>query len=107
MLQWWEHNLQQMESHLIPCPFKVLTGCDCPACGLQRSAVQLFRGDVVGSFMMHPALLEALVLIAVWWLLNRSSFSHAAIVRKVGLWIVLFSTLVFYLIKMSAGHCCT
>ena len=31
------------------CPFKAMTGLDCPLCGATRAAHQLFRGNVIGA----------------------------------------------------------
>ena len=37
------------------CPFRALTGLLCPTCGMTRSFVALFEGDVAGAFAAHPA----------------------------------------------------
>ena len=39
---------------LIPCPFKYLTGIDCPGCGFQRSVLALLKGDFMESFSLYP-----------------------------------------------------
>lgn len=31
------------------CPFKILTGFDCPGCGLTRATLALLRGDIKSS----------------------------------------------------------
>lgn len=51
------------EPILIPCPFKHLTGMDCPGCGFQRSAISLFEGDLAESFALYPATIPILVLL--------------------------------------------
>ena len=43
-----------LQSHLLPCPFKYLTGIDCPGCGFQRSVLALARGNFNESFMLYP-----------------------------------------------------
>lgn len=84
----------------------MLTGCDCPACGLQRSGIHLLRGDVEASFLAHPALIESLFFFLVWWMLSRIASPMAASTRKVGVWVVVGSTLIFYSMKLISGHCC-
>lgn len=37
-----------------PCPFHLLTGWDCPGCGLTRSMTAFFMGDVSLSFYFNP-----------------------------------------------------
>jgi hypothetical protein len=50
------------------CPFLVLTGRACPACGGLRAVNDLTHGDVVGALSSN-ALVVALIPIAVWfWL---------------------------------------
>jgi hypothetical protein len=39
------------------CPFRLATGGYCPACGMTRAVGLLARGDLVGSWRMHPFLL--------------------------------------------------
>jgi Protein of unknown function (DUF2752) len=35
------------------CPFRLLTGLDCPGCGLTRSLILAFHGRFVESYMVH------------------------------------------------------
>lgn len=37
----------------IPCAFRAVTHCDCPTCGLTRSAVAGLRGDWVSALRWH------------------------------------------------------
>lgn len=49
-----------LETHLLSCPYKQLTGIDCPGCGMQRSFVALLKGEWIQSFILYPALLPVL-----------------------------------------------
>ncbi|EHQ28310.1 DUF2752 domain-containing protein [Mucilaginibacter paludis] len=55
---------QWLQNHLIPCPFKKLTGIDCPGCGFQRSFIALMRGDFHQSFALYPATIPLLLTTA-------------------------------------------
>ena len=46
----------------VSCPFRVVTGWDCPLCGGTRMGSALLHGDVATAFAFNPL---ALVLIAV------------------------------------------
>lgn len=35
------------------CPFRVLTGLDCPVCGITRAVVFAFHGEWRASYLMH------------------------------------------------------
>lgn len=49
------------DGFLLPCPFKRLTGLDCPGCGFQRSLLALVRGDWQASLHFYPPTLLFLV----------------------------------------------
>jgi hypothetical protein len=53
------------------CPFKALTGIDCPGCGSTRAGASLLRGDVVAALDHHALLISAPVVIAALWALSR------------------------------------
>ena len=56
IIHWLEH-------HLLTCPFKHLTGLDCPGCGIQRSIVALLEGNFIASFKLYPATLPIFALM--------------------------------------------
>jgi hypothetical protein len=66
------------------CPFKLLTGWNCPACGGLRMTHDLLHGDLAAAVADNVFLLVGLPLLALWWLWrNRSDrpvFTPAAIV---------------------------
>lgn len=53
-----------LQNHLLPCPFKYLTGIDCPGCGFQRSVVALLQGDLHQSFQLYPPAIPLLLFFA-------------------------------------------
>ena len=48
---------------LLPCPFKHLTGIDCPGCGFQRSVLALLKGNWMESWHYYPATVPILLLV--------------------------------------------
>lgn len=50
-----------LQNHLIPCPFKYLTGIDCPGCGFQRSIIALLQGDFHKSVGLYPPAIPLLL----------------------------------------------
>jgi len=53
-----------LQNHLLRCPFKALTGIDCPGCGFQRSMIQLIQGNFQNSFALYPATIPLLLFFA-------------------------------------------
>jgi len=61
--------IKWLQNFLIPCPFKKLTGIDCPGCGFQRSFLALLQGDIAKSFQLYPATIP-LLLVTVYTLID-------------------------------------
>ncbi|HTF40968.1 MAG TPA: DUF2752 domain-containing protein [Propionibacteriaceae bacterium] len=49
----------------LPCPFRLLTGWDCPLCGGTRMGDALLHGDVPAAFGFNPLALVGLVILGV------------------------------------------
>jgi hypothetical protein len=49
-----------------PCPFKALTGWNCPACGGLRMTHDVLHGDLAAAVVDNVFLLVGLPLLAVW-----------------------------------------
>ncbi len=54
-----------LENHMMPCFYKQISGIDCPGCGMQRSFIELLRGNFIASFKMYPALLPVLFTLGL------------------------------------------
>ncbi|MEO7153451.1 MAG: DUF2752 domain-containing protein [Planctomycetota bacterium] len=59
----------QVEFSQSVCPHKLLTGFPCPGCGITRSIMSLYRGDLAGSLGYHvfglPLVITCVIGIAV------------------------------------------
>ncbi len=67
-----------------PCPFRLLTGWNCPACGGLRMTHDLLHGDLGAAVVDNVFLLTGLPLLAIWliWRISRGerAFPPPAIV---------------------------
>ncbi|MES2064153.1 MAG: DUF2752 domain-containing protein [Bacteroidota bacterium] len=91
-----------LKAHLLPCPFKYITGIDCPGCGFQRSLLALLNGDVHQSFLLYPPAIPLLIM-AVWWLAD-SVFkldTRKSLVKKTMFIVVALIITVSYALKMA------
>ena len=60
---------------MIPCPIKLITGHDCPGCGIQRSVFSLLDLDCKNSFHFYPPLLLG-ILFTVLFLILKTRFQN-------------------------------
>ncbi len=49
----------------VPCPFRLITGWDCPLCGGTRMGSALLHGDLSAAFWFNPVALVGLVVVTV------------------------------------------
>ncbi len=55
--------IQWLQNHLLSCPMKKIFGIDCPGCGLQRSIIELMKGNLLKSLQLYPATIPLLCLV--------------------------------------------
>lgn len=75
------------------CPFRIVTGLPCPACGLTRSWVLTAHGDLAGAFTQHwlgPASLALTVLGLVLFVVRRPLTSSRP--ARLTFWALVIST---------------
>src|SRR6266699_4279686 len=58
------------------CPFRALTGLNCPGCGTTRCLHQLLHGNLIAAFKFNPLFVIALPFLL--WVLAR--FTQSAII---------------------------
>lgn len=55
------------------CPFRVLTGLQCPGCGTTRSLHQLLHGHPITAFELNPLVIVAIPILVLLLLAFSSS----------------------------------
>ena len=90
-----------LQEHLLPCPFKYITGIDCPGCGFQRSVIALIQGDLHKSLQFYPPAIPLILFFAYGIADRRFNLdTKNSLVKKTGYMIVGTIILVSYCIKM-------
>lgn len=89
-----------MEKNMLTCPSKKWLHLECPGCGLQRSVIALFRGDIPASLGLYPATVPLLFLIGFVALHLKFDFRYGALVIKYLYLAVATIVLVFYIYKV-------
>ncbi|WP_461453478.1 DUF2752 domain-containing protein [Mucilaginibacter sp.] len=92
-----------LQNHLLTCPFKALTGIDCPGCGFQRSVIELMQGNLSKSLYYYPATIP-LIFTTLFFIADmRLNFTKKESLKR-GL--LVFTALIItgsYVLKMT-GH---
>ena len=78
----FQNIMAWLEGHQLPCLIKKVFLVDCPTCGIQRSIIELLKGNVIESFKLYPALV-AIILFFVLFFINVkwNIFNHQKFLR--------------------------
>lgn len=95
--------VQWLEQHLLQCPSKKFFLLDCPGCGLQRSIIQLLKGDFAKSWDIYPPTVFILITICMLMLHLIIGFRHGALMLKI-LFILTTSIVAVNYIYKIANH---
>jgi len=70
-----------MEQRMLTCPSKMITGGDCPGCGLQRSVIHLLRGEFADALIIYPAIypMAATFGLLFYHIINGNDFTLKAL----------------------------
>jgi len=104
ILSVWSYLLDQADNFFLPCPFKALTGFDCPGCGFQRSFVALLKGDWQESFHLYPPTVPLLLTFIIVLPANYFIKKDLSLLIKIMYVITGTIILVSYLYKLTYGH---
>jgi hypothetical protein len=72
----------------MPCPFRLLTGWNCPLCGGTRMGGALLHGDLAAAWSFNPVALGGLLVLGtlgVLWALEAAGGPAVRLPRRLGL----------------------
>jgi hypothetical protein len=67
---------------MIPCPFKLITGYECPGCGMQRALLDLLHGDIISSLLHYPALIPLIAMFIFLFIHLKFNIKKGAVILK-------------------------
>ena len=89
----------------LQCPFKLLTGYDCPGCGSQRALHALLHGDVKQAFTYNPLFILAIPYVIIGFIFNQDKVKtkyprlRKALFGQKAIYIILFIVIAFWLLR--------
>ncbi|KQM75112.1 hypothetical protein ASE74_03825 [Pedobacter sp. Leaf216] len=89
-----------LQNHLIACPFKALTGIDCPGCGFQRSLIALVQGNLSKSWSLYPPTIPLLLLFISTVILYKFNIKQRTLLFRIMVITVGNFVMISYLHKM-------
>ncbi|SEF74421.1 Protein of unknown function [Halpernia humi] len=92
-------------SYFIKCPFKTLSGLDCPGCGSQRALHALLHGDIYRAFSYNLLFVLAIPYVFVgilfeWFgLKNRYPKTRKLLFGKTAIYMVVAIIILFFILR--------
>lgn len=92
--------VEWLESHMLPCIYNKYLGLQCPGCGMQRSFIELLKGNFWESFLLYPPLVPLWSMVAYLIFHLIFKFENGALVLKV--WFIFNAILIIvnYTLKL-------
>jgi len=104
ILSVWSSWIGQADIFLLPCPFRYLTGIDCPGCGFQRSLLALLKGDLSSSLALYPATVPLMVTFGMVLPVKKLMPHRVDLLMKI-LYVITGSVIsISYLLKLFTIH---
>jgi hypothetical protein len=88
-----------LEDHLMTCPYKALSGLECPGCGMQRSFIELLKGNFGESFYLYPGLFPVMITILLTALHIKFKFRNGAGYIKYAFIFTVSVVMINYIVK--------
>jgi hypothetical protein len=92
--------IEWLKTHLLTCPSKHFFYIDCPGCGLQRSVIALFEGDIAQSIQLYPATIPLLFTLIFTALHLKFKFKHGAAIIQWSYILTVSIIVIFYFYKI-------
>ncbi|NCO55144.1 MAG: hypothetical protein COZ21_08685 [Bacteroidetes bacterium CG_4_10_14_3_um_filter_31_20] len=89
-----------LESHTGSCFYKNIFGVECPGCGMQRSIIELLKGNFVESFLLYPALYPLIFTLILLFLHIIFRFKNGALILKISFIFTVLIMIISYIIKI-------
>ena len=93
LINWLEKNMQ-------PCFWKKHFGIECFGCGMQRSFVELLKGNLIESIKQYPALLPIMFLFIYLLLHVLYKFKNGAFILKISFIFTVIIIVANYIFKL-------
>ncbi len=93
-----------LEKHMATCSIKSHTGIDCPGCGMQRSIIELLKGNIWESIQLYPALLPLAFMFTFLTLHLIFNFKNGAKILKISYIVIAAIVLISYFIKIFTHY---
>ncbi len=99
-ISFWNDFIHWLENHMGSCFYKSHFGVECPGCGMQRSFIELLKGNLTESFFLYPALLPIIFTLVFLILHIIYKYKNGALILKISFIFTASTMIISYIIKL-------
>ena len=100
----WQDLINWLEGSMGQCFYHEHFGIECPGCGMQRSFIELLKGEFVESFLLYPALLPTIFMFVYVLLHIIFKFKNGARIIIISFIFTMVLIVINYVIKAITGN---
>lgn len=78
----WKKIIDYLEQHQMACAYKKYLGIECPGCGMQRSFIELLKGNIIDSIILYPALLPTIFMFIYLMIFLKFRMKNGAVILR-------------------------
>ena len=82
------------------CFYKKYFGIECPGCGMQRSFIELLKGNIFESIKLYPALLPIIFTFIFLILHLTFKYKNGALILKISFIFTALLMIIAYIVKL-------
>ena len=99
-ISFYNDFINWLESHLGTCFYKSVFGIECPGCGMQRSIIELLKGNIFESIKLYPALLPMLFTLIFLILHLIYRYKKGALILTISFIFTVLLMIIAYIVKL-------
>jgi hypothetical protein len=89
-----------LEGHLGSCFYKKYFGIECPGCGMQRSFIEILKGNIFESIVLYPALLPMIFTLIFMVFHIIFKYKNGALILKISFIFTVLLMIIAYIVKL-------
>ncbi len=86
------------------CPFSLLTGLPCPACGMTRANILALRLEFAEAFAMHPLFFASYIVFAAVIVFTAKPEWQNKLAVEISCWVLIAAFIGVYIYRMIAVY---
>lgn len=91
----------KIDDYMLPCLNKSIFGKECMGCGIQRSVVEISKGNFIDAFFLYPAIYPLALLFIIIVIDHFKPIPKANTIIRTLVFVSILTIIINYLLKLK------